>query len=241
MAGRLDNELVTRGLLPTRSKAQAAIREGCVLVNGATCEKPGRKVGDGDVLDVVGRVLPYVSRGGLKLERAIETWGIDLTGACLLDIGSSTGGFTDCALKHGAARVVAVDVGTDQMVEPLRSDPRVELHEQCDFRSFEGASLAGVTIASIDVSFTSATLMVEKLSALPRLAEVICLVKPQFECGVREAKAHKGVIKDEGVRRAAISRVVSAFEGAGFTSAGVVESPITGGDGNVEYLGLFTR
>ena len=241
MAGRLDNELVTRGLLPTRSKAQAAIREGCVLVNGATCEKPGRKVGDDDVLDVVGRVLPYVSRGGLKLERAIETWDIDLTGACLLDIGSSTGGFTDCALKHGAARVVAVDVGTDQMVEPLRSDPRVELHEQTDFRAMTPDELAGATVAGIDVSFISVRLLVDAVAAAPDLREVLCLVKPQFECGRREAKAHKGVVASEAVRQQAVADVTAAFEAAGFSCRGVVESPVTGGDGNREYLAHFVR
>ena len=241
VSGRLDSEMVARGLFATRSKAQSAIRDGLVLVDGIACDKPGRKVSDSNVLEVSGRVLPYVSRGGLKLERAIETWDIDLSGACVLDIGSSTGGFTDCALMHGASRVIAVDVGTDQMVEPLRSDPRIELYEQTDFRLLDHELLRDVTVATIDVSFVSATLMVEKLSALPSLHHVVCLVKPQFECGASAAKAHKGVIRDERLRAEAVDKVRGAFEEAGFACSGVVESPITGGDGNVEFLAHFVR
>ena len=183
---------------------------------------------DADVL-VLGLV------GGGELEKAIETWGIDLSGRMLLDIGSSTGGFTDCALKHGAARVIAIDVGTDQMVEPLRSDPRVELHEQTDFRSMPAEALAGASIASIDVSFISVRLLVDAIAATD-VREVICLVKPQFECGLREAKARKGVVASEAVRQQAVADVREAFEQAGFTCTGVVPSPIAGGDGNLEFL-----
>ena len=241
MAGRLDNELVARGLFATRAKAQSAIREGIVSVDGKPCDKPGRKVSDASEVTVTGRLLPYVSRGGLKLERAIEAWGIDLGGACLLDIGSSTGGFTDCALQHGAERVIAIDVGTDQMAASLRDDPRVSLHERCDFRTCDEAILDGAIIASIDVSFVSATLMAERLAGLSGVREVVCLIKPQFECGATAAKAHKGIIRDDGLRREAIERVTAAFEQAGFSRTDVIESPITGGDGNVEYLGHFVR
>ena len=238
---RLDRELVNRGLFATRAKAQQAIQEGIVWVGGAPCAKASRKVGSDDSIELKGRVLPYVSRGGLKLERAIEAFGLDLTGLTMLDIGSSTGGFTDCALQHGAAYVVAVDVGTNQMVEPLRSDARVELHEQTDFRTLESRMLATVKMATIDVSFTSATLMVERLAALPCLRDVVCLVKPQFECGAETARKHHGVITDPRVRREAQEKVVAAFEQTGFICQGMVESPITGGDGNVEYLAYFTR
>ena len=241
MAQRLDKELVERGLFTTRAKAQQAIAEGIVYVDDAPCEKAGRKVAPDTDIRLEGRVLPYVSRGGLKLERAIEAFGIDVSGRTLLDIGSSTGGFTDYALQHGAARVVAVDVGTDQMVEPLRSDERVDLHEQTDFRTMDGAALEGVEVATIDVSFTSATLMVERLAALPCLREVACLVKPQFECGAQAARKHHGVISDPKLRREAQDKVVAAFEDAGFACKGMVESPITGGDGNMEYLAYFVR
>ena len=241
MASRLDSELVARGLLPTRSKAHEAVLAGNVTVDGAVCTKPSRKVDETNELQLTGRVCPYVSRGGLKLERALEAFGIDLAGRTLLDIGSSTGGFTDCALQHGAARVIAVDVGTDQMVEPLRGDSRVELHEQTDFRTMPPEALAGATIAGIDVSFISVRLLVDALAAAPDLREVACLIKPQFECGKREAKAHKGVVTSDVVRRQAVADVTAAFEAAGFSCAGVVESPVTGGDGNVEYLAHFVR
>jgi len=241
MVSRLDSELVARGLLPTRSKAHEAVLAGNVTVDGAVCTKPSRKVDETNELQLTGRVCPYVSRGGLKLERALEAFGIDLAGRTLLDIGSSTGGFTDCALQHGAARVIAVDVGTDQMVEPLRSDARVDLHEQTDFRTMPPEALAGATIAGIDVSFISVRLLVDALAAAPDLREVACLIKPQFECGKREAKAHKGVVTSDAVRRQAVADVTAAFEAAGFSCAGVVESPVTGGDGNVEYLAHFVR
>ena len=241
MSARLDNELVARGLLPSRSKAREAILAGQVLCDGAVCDKPARRVDATTAIELAGRVMPYVGRGGLKLERALEEWGIDLTGRTLLDIGSSTGGFTDCALQHGAARVIAVDVGTGQMAEPLRSDPRVELHEQTDFRSMQAKALAGASIAAIDVSFISVRLLVDAVAAAPDVREVVCLVKPQFECGRAEAKAHRGVVSSEAVRRQAVADVCAAFEAAGFTCTGTVPSPIAGGDGNVEFLAHFVR
>lgn len=241
MATRLDSELVARGMFPTRSKAHEAIVAGNVLVNAQPCTKPSRKVSETDTIELTGRIMPYVSRGGLKLEGAIDAFGIDLAGRTLLDIGSSTGGFTDCAMQHGASHVIAVDVGTDQMVEPLRSDPRVSLHEQTDFRNMPATELEGADIASIDVSFISVRLLVDAIAAVPGLAEVVCLVKPQFECGKREAKAHKGVVTSEKVRQQAILDVRQSFEEAGFTCTGVVESPVVGGDGNVEYLAHFVR
>ncbi|MDO4890147.1 MAG: TlyA family RNA methyltransferase [Coriobacteriaceae bacterium] len=241
MADRLDKVLVERGLFATRAKAQQAIQDGIVWVDGSACTKAGRKVAPDADIQLVGRALPYVSRGGLKLERALEAFGIELAGRCVLDIGSSTGGFTDCALQHGAARVVAVDVGTDQMAEPVRSDPRVSLHEQTDFRTMDAALLAGVDIATIDVSFTSATLMVPRLAETATVRDVICLIKPQFECGAQAAKAHRGVIVDPALHAQAREKVTSAFEHGGFTCRGITESPITGGDGNVEYLAHFAR
>lgn len=241
MAARLDSELVARGLLPTRSKAHEAVLAGNVLVDGAVCKKPARKVDETNELQLTGRVCPYVSRGGLKLERALEAFSIDLADRTLLDIGSSTGGFTDCALQHGAARIIAVDVGTDQMVEPLRHDPRVSLFEQTDFRAMPAEQLAGATVAGIDVSFISVRLLVDAIAAAPDLREVVCLIKPQFECGRREAKAHKGVVSSDAVRQQAVADVTAAFEAAGFSRAGLVESPVTGGDGNVEFLAHFVR
>ncbi|MDO4399524.1 MAG: TlyA family RNA methyltransferase [Coriobacteriia bacterium] len=241
MAERLDKELVSRGMFATRAKAQQAIQDGIVWVDGEACTKAGRKVAPETPIELKGRALPYVSRGGLKLERALEAFDVAIAGRTMVDIGSSTGGFTDCALQHGAAHVVAVDVGTDQMVEPLRSDPRVSLHEQTDFRTMDDELLQDVQLASIDVSFTSATLMVERLAALPALRDVICLVKPQFECGADAARRHHGVIADPKLRAQAQQKVVGAFEQAGFTCRGMVDSPITGGDGNVEYLAHFTR
>ena len=241
MEQRLDNYLVKVGMFTTRAKAQQAIREGIVWLDGAPCTKAARKVVSGASIELKGRVLPYVSRGGLKLERALETFGVSLEARIVLDIGSSTGGFTDCALQHGAARVVAIDVGTNQMAAPLRDDARVDLHEQTDFRTMDDAALAGVHVATIDVSFVSATLMVPRLSALPDITDVVCLVKPQFECGAAAARKHHGVIVDPELHEQARRTVVAAFEQAGFTCRGVVESPITGGEGNVEYLAHFTR
>ena len=159
----------------------------------------------------------------------------------MVDIGSSTGGFCDVALRRGVAHIVAVDVGSNQMHKSLRNNLKIDLHEQTDFRRIDDSLVADVDIATIDVSFISVTKILDKLATLPRLRDVICLIKPQFECGPELSSRFHGVIRDDAVRAAAIESVTSAFEKHGFVCRWVTESPIEGGSGNIEYLAHFVK
>jgi len=234
---RLDKLLVDRGLTPSRERAQALILAGKVLVNEQKVEKAGAAIESGSTLRLLGGDLRYVSRGGLKLEKALEHWQIDLQGKVCLDIGASTGGFSDCMLQHGAAKVIAVDTGYGQMDFALRNDPRIRLLEKTNARYLQAADVGDpIDFIAMDVSFISATLVlpavIRAASGCPR---IVVLVKPQFEAG-REAVGKGGIVRDESAQRAAVARVEGALLDLGCTRTESIESPILGGEGNREFL-----
>lgn len=224
------------------------ILAGKVLVNEQKIEKAGASVDSAAALRLLGEDLRYVSRGGLKLEKALEHWRIELREKVCLDIGASTGGFSDCMLQHGAAKVIAVDTGYGQMDFALRNDPRIALLEKTNARYLTRDNLAprankGIDFVAMDVSFISATLVLPAVihaafpdsSSLTRSRQIIVLVKPQFEAG-RELVGRGGIIRDEAVQKAAVRKVESALAELGATSIESIESPILGGEGNREFL-----
>ena len=246
---RLDKLLVERGLTPSRERAQALILAGKVLVNEQKVEKAGASIDSTSTLRLLGSDLPYVSRGGLKLEKALEHWQIDLKGKVCLDIGASTGGFSDCMLQHGAVKVIAVDTGYGQMDFGLRNDPRIRLLEKTNAR-YLGPSDIGepVDFIAMDVSFISATLVLPAViraawsgdqphaSSIPhQIRQIVVLVKPQFEAG-REMVGKGGIVRDEPAQRAAVARVETALLELGCVHSEWIESPILGGEGNREFL-----
>jgi 23S rRNA (cytidine1920-2'-O)/16S rRNA (cytidine1409-2'-O)-methyltransferase len=242
---RLDKALVERGLAGSRERAQALILAGRVLVAEQRVEKPGTPVDEGAALRVLGDDLRYVSRGGLKLERALEYWGIALEGRACVDVGASTGGFTDCMLQSGAVSVLAVDTGYGQIAHKLRVDPRVALRERCNARLLQAGELIGsgaaISFLAMDVSFISATLVLPAvLRALVSEDEVwrgeaVVLIKPQFEAG-REHVGKGGIVREQAAREIAIERVKQCVAEEGGTGVEVIDSPIHGMEGNWEYL-----
>jgi 23S rRNA (cytidine1920-2'-O)/16S rRNA (cytidine1409-2'-O)-methyltransferase len=239
---RLDLLIVERGLAPSRERARAYILAGRVLVNEQKIDKPGTTVAADAALRLLGEDMPYVSRGGLKLAAALSHWHIDVQNRACLDIGTSTGGFTDCLLQHGAAHVTAVDTGFGQIALKLRNDPRVRLLERTNARLLEDGALAAksgepaLTLLVMDVSFISATLLLEPvISAAPALAEAVVLVKPQFEAG-REHVGKGGIVRDPEAHQFAISRVADCVRALGWQVCGTIDSPITGAEGNKEFL-----
>ncbi|AIQ53816.1 TlyA family RNA methyltransferase [Paenibacillus sp. FSL R7-0331] len=235
---RIDVLLVEQGFYESREKAKAAIMAGLVLADEERIEKAGMKVLRSSVLKVKGAVHPYVSRGGLKLEKALRRFEIDLTGRVMLDIGSSTGGFTDCALQHGASHVYAVDVGYNQLDWSLRNDERVSVMERTNFRYMTPPDLHGPVpdFASIDVSFISLKIILPPLKALlSRPADIAALIKPQFEAG-REKVGKSGVVRDPAVHKEVLVNVLTMADELGYRLAGLTFSPITGGEGNIEFL-----
>jgi len=243
MKTRLDKLLVDRALAQSRERAQALILAGRVMVDEQKVEKPGTPVDDESVLRLLGDDLKFVGRGGLKLERALDHWAIDVSGLACADIGASTGGFTDCMLQRGASSVLAIDTGYGQIAQKLRSDPRVSLMERTNARLLEPHSLAasGIRFFAMDVSFISATLVLPAvLNALPTpnkpwTGEAVILVKPQFEAG-REFVGKGGIVRDPAGRRVAIDRVTECAKSLGATSLDLIDSPIKGMEGNHEYL-----
>ena len=238
---RIDVALVNLGLFESRTRAANAVRDGAVFYGDTQITKPSFDVENLDLISVRGAVMPFVSRGGLKLEHALKTFHIDMHGRNMIDIGSSTGGFCDVALRAGVGHIVAVDTGTDQMHKSLRNHPQIDLHEQTDFRDLDDALLTEIDIATIDVSFISVTKILDKLATLPRLRDVVCLIKPQFECGPEISARFRGVIRDDAVRAAAVDTVSAAFAAHGFRRVGLTQSPIAGGSGNIEFLAHFVR
>ena len=238
---RIDVALVNLGLFESRTRAANAVRDGAVFYGDAQITKPSFDAENPDLISVRGAVMPFVSRGGLKLEHALDTFHIDMTGRNMIDIGSSTGGFCDVALRRGVAHIVAVDTGTDQMHPSLRNNPKIDLHEQTDFRYIDDSIVADVDIATIDVSFISVTKILDKLATLPKLREVVCLIKPQFECGPEISARYRGVIRDEAIRAQTVENVTAAFGVHGFECRGVTQSPIAGGSGNIEFLAHFVK
>jgi 23S rRNA (cytidine1920-2'-O)/16S rRNA (cytidine1409-2'-O)-methyltransferase len=242
---RIDVVLVQRGLVPSRERARALILAGRVLVNEQKIEKAGSVIAGDASIRLLGEDMPFVSRGGIKLAAALDHWQIEVAGRACLDIGASTGGFTDCLLQRGAAQVTAVDTGFGQIAMKLRNNPRVRLVERTNARFLAPTALAegdfpALTLLVMDVSFISATLLLEPvLAAAPHLSEAVILVKPQFEAG-RENVGKGGIVRDPAAHKLAIDKVAAFVTLLGWRVVETIPSPITGVEGNQEFL-LFTR
>lgn len=244
---RLDKLMVERGMVPSRGRAQAMILAGRVLVNGQKVEKSGANVGSDSEVRLLGEDLKYVGRGGLKLEAALDHWNIDLSGRICMDVGASTGGFTDCMLQRGAAQVIAIDTGYGQIAAKLRSDPRVKLLEKTNARYLTPEQLekpglmAPVSFVAADVSFISVTLVLPAVlesafePSRSGKREIVILVKPQFEAG-RESVGKGGIVRDEQAQHRAVLRVYEAVEKLGGRNIETIDSPILGMEGNREFL-----
>ena len=242
MGNRIDKELLERSLVPSRSKAKELIEASLVKCNDKIVNKCSYIVNDQDVITILENdKLKYVSRGGLKLEKAIDEFGIDFTNLRVMDIGSSTGGFCDCALQHNASHIIAIDVGTNLMHESLRNDDRVELHEQTNFKNLEHSYFEGVDIITCDVSFISLLNVIEKVSSENIKTDMVCLIKPQFECGREIATKYKGVILNKKVHYEIITGVINRMNQLHFYVQNLAASPIKGGDGNIEYISFVTN
>jgi len=241
---RLDKILVDRGLAASRERAQALILAGKVLVDEQKIEKAGSQIDEASAIRLLGEDLKYVSRGGLKLERALEHWNIDVNGISCLDVGASTGGFTDCLLQHGASRVTAIDTGYGQMDFNLRQDSRVRLLEKTNARYLTHEALGEfVDFIAIDVSFISATLILPAVISSAfrpdQGGQIVVLVKPQFEAG-REHVGKGGIVRDEDAQLASLEKVRTAVTELGATKIESIDSPILGAEGNREFL-LYGR
>jgi 23S rRNA (cytidine1920-2'-O)/16S rRNA (cytidine1409-2'-O)-methyltransferase len=240
---RVDVLLVKKGYFSSREQARRALMAGLVLVDQERIDKAGTKVSVEASIEVKGQVHPYVSRGGLKLEEALRVFSLDVDGKIMLDIGASTGGFTDCALQNGVKLVYAIDVGYGQLAWKLRQDPRVIVMERTNFRYLKAEDLRGEmpNLATIDVSFISLIHIFPTLHQLllPE-GEVIALVKPQFEAG-REQVGKKGIVKDPSIHRQVLLRHVEMAQAHGFDVVGICPSPIQGGEGNIEFLSYLVH
>ena len=234
--------LVKRALAPSREKAKAMIMEGSVYVNGQKEEKAGSMFAEQAQIEVRGKTLKYVSRGGLKLEKAMERFGISLEEKVCMDIGASTGGFTDCMLQNGAKKVYAVDVGYGQFAWKLRQDARVVCMEKTNIRYVTPGDIADVLdFASVDVSFISLTKVLGVANKLlAQNGEMVCLIKPQFEAG-REKVGKKGVVRDPAVHLEVLERFLEHASESGFTVLDLAYSPVRGPEGNIEYLGWLRK
>ena len=238
MKERLDVILVRQGYAPSREKAKALLMAGDVFVDNQREDKAGTLFDESKIkIEVKGRTLPYVSRGGLKLERAIGQFPITLQGKVCMDIGASTGGFTDCMLQNGAGKVYAIDVGHGQLDWKLRSDERVVCMEKTNFRYVTDEDIAEpIDFASVDVSFISLTkILIPARKLLQQGGEMVCLIKPQFEAG-RDKVGKKGVVRDRNVHIEVVHRIVDYADMIGFSLRGLTYSPIKGPEGNIEYL-----
>lgn len=241
MRRRLDAELVRRGLLPSRARAVDAIVAGLVTVGGAPATSAARQVAPDEPVAVAAPAARFVSRGGEKLDAALEAWAIPVAGRRVLDAGASTGGFTDCVLQRGAVAVIALDVGHGQLAWSLRQDPRVEVMERTNLRNVEALPGGPVELAVADLSFISLRTVAPALHRLTgRDADLVLLVKPQFEAG-RERVGRGGIVRDPVVHRAVLGEVVAGLAGHGLIVRAVMRSPLTGADGNVEFLALVGK
>ncbi|GAB2573721.1 TlyA family RNA methyltransferase [Gracilibacillus alcaliphilus] len=240
---RLDQLIVDRGLIDSREKAKRTIMAGLVFSEGQRLDKPGTKVVEDIPLEIKGKVIPYVGRGGLKLEQAINYFKLDLRGQVMVDVGSSTGGFTDCALQHGVKLSYAIDVGYNQLEWKLRNDPRVVVMERTNFRHVTPDMLTEEepTFASVDVSFISLKLILPPLyQLLTENSMAVILIKPQFEAG-RDQVGKKGIVRDPDIHQQVIEKILIFAQETGFQVTDVTYSPITGGDGNIEFLALLKK
>lgn len=237
---RLDKELVNKSLVPTRSKSEELIKNKYVKVNDKIISKPSYEVKDTDIITILDNdTLKYVSRGGLKLEKAINSFNLNFKDKVIMDIGSSTGGFTDCSLKHNAKKVIAIDVGTNVMVDSLKYDSRVELHEQLNIKEAPSILFKDIDIIVSDVSFISIKKVLDRIVKEPNKYDLVFLIKPQFECGKEIADTYKGIILNKDIHIKIIKDIISYFEDKGYYINNLTSSPIKGGDGNIEYLSYF--
>ena len=234
---RLDKLMVQRGLVPSREKAQAIIMAGMVRVDGQLARKPGQMVKEDVKIEVLGNPIPYVSRGGVKLEAALDRFSVPVEGKICMDVGASTGGFTDCLLQRGAERVYAVDVGWGQLHWKLRNDPRVVVLERRNIRYLPKEEIPeGIDLATIDTSFISLKLVIPAvLKFLKEQAEIIALIKPQFEVGKGEVE-RGGVVKDPRKHEKVIREIREFVQSLGLSPQGVMESPLLGPKGNREFF-----
>ena len=234
---RLDQLLFDRGYTESRERAKTTVMSGLVFVNGQRVDKPGTAVDSEAAIEVRGEAIPFVSRGGFKLDKALKVFPVDPAGKCCIDCGASTGGFTDVLLQHGAAKVYAVDVGYGQLAWKLRTDPRVVNLERTNLRYVTGEQIPELLdIAVMDVSFISIRLVLPAVRALLKPgADLICLIKPQFEAG-REEVGKKGVIRDEAVHARVIREILTFAPEIGLSVMGLDYSPIKGPEGNIEYM-----
>ncbi len=239
---RLDKEIVIRNLAPTRAKAQELIKNGCVMCNNKPVTKASLDVSSNDTITIINnQTLKYVSRAGLKLEKSLDIFNIDMTNKNVMDIGSSTGGFTDCALQYGANSVVAIDVGTNLMHPSLRNHPKIILLEQTNIKTLDSKYFKNIDIITIDVSFISLSKIFEKIFSEQIPIEIIALIKPQFECGKQVACKFKGVITSKQVHKDVLNNVINMAKDYGFNLINLDYSPIKGGDGNIEYISFFSN
>lgn len=239
---RLDVLLVNRGLFESREKAKTAIMAGQIFIGTVCVDKAGTKVAIDADIHVKGNILPYVSRGGLKLEKALSMYPIDLTDAVMVDIGASTGGFTDCALQNGARKVFAIDVGYNQLAWKLRQDSRVINMEKQNIRTVTPEQLGELSdFISIDVAFISLDKVLPvAVTLLKDSGSLVALIKPQFEAG-REKVGKGGIVRDKAVHKEVLDRILHVAEDAGLYLHGLTYSPIKGTEGNIEFLGFFTK
>ena len=242
MKERLDKYLVNNNFTSTRTKSKELIKSNNVKVNDRIVTKASYIVKDHDKVEIIDKSsLKYVSRAGLKLEGAIDSFNLDLKEKNIMDVGSSTGGFTDCSLKHGAKRVVAIDVGTDLMADVLRDDERVELYEQLNFKNAPDNLFEGIDLIVSDVSFISLKHIIDRISLEDRDFELVFLIKPQFECGKELATRYKGIIKDKEVHKDVILDIIIKKKKYDYDIINLDVSKIQGKNGNIEYLAHFKR
>lgn len=237
---RLDVYLVENKLIESRARAKMEIEAGNVFVNDKKCTKPALTIQNADRVEIKNK-LKWVSRGGLKLEKAVDFFNIDFKNKVVLDIGSSTGGFSDVALTNGARCIYCVDTGRDILHEKIRNNDKVTVFEQTDYRNLDISNFENIDIVVIDISFISLEKILEKLKAdfASKNVYIMALIKPQFEVGKALATKYKGIIKDKKLHKEVIERITTKFSAAGFVNIGVIESPILGGDGNTEFLSYF--
>lgn len=238
---RLDVLLVKKGMFPSRQKAIEAIKLGQVFVEETKKIKPSEKFEEEVNIKITGDNLKYVSRGGFKLEKMISEFNLNFKNAVVLDMGSSTGGFTDCALKNGAKKVFAVDVGSNQLVESLKQDKRVISLENTDIRNISEDVINECNIVVGDLSFISIVKILDAIKPYIKTQILALLIKPQFECGVELSKKYKGVIKDYNLSKKICFDVLNKIKDLGFNVHKVSDSPIKGGDGNNEFIALISK
>ncbi len=234
MKKRLDILLFEKQIYISREKAKQAIELSRVKVDGVFVKKPSFLVEEDANIDAL--PFEFVSRGGFKLQKAVEEFKIDLKDKVVLDIGASTGGFSDVCLQNGAKKIYAVDTGEGQLVEKIKNDPKVVNMEKTNYLNLQKEKFSDANFVVIDVSFVSLTKLAPKLASDFDKVEIIALIKPQFECGVEYARKHKGIVKDEKMHRKICDSIANAFQSLGFTKKGLKPSPIKGGDGNAEFL-----